>query len=110
VAPESGRTYGGEVFASKAEMIRYMELLAMEGRGEIGELRRQPSFEIIAAGRRNRARRYTADFSYKEGGSIVIEEVKGVFTAEYKLRRDLFLQRYPELRFRETRDGVAKEF
>ncbi|MDR0638560.1 MAG: hypothetical protein LBG27_06640 [Spirochaetaceae bacterium] len=36
-APIAERTYGGEVFASKSEMERCIEFLALERRGEISE-------------------------------------------------------------------------
>jgi hypothetical protein len=112
VAPKESRTADGITFASRAEMVRYLELRLMESRGEIMELECQPRFPIIPKGARNRAHVYTADFQYLSGrgGRTVVEEVKGVMSQDYILRRDLFLQRYPNIIFREVRNGKTKEF
>jgi hypothetical protein len=109
VASKDARTYDGIVFVSKAEMSRYSELKLLERCGYIEALARQPQYQIIPKGARNRGHIYTADFWYVEHGHEVVEEVKGVYTADYTLRRDLFLLQYPEIVFREIHNGKVKE-
>ena len=43
-----------------------------------------------------------ADFRYEENGKLVVEDVKGVRTREYILKRKMFKYRYPEIEFRES--------
>ena len=63
--------------------------------GEISDLRRQVAYELVPSVRfadANRAKpaiRYVADFVYVEKGAEVIEDVKGVLTPEFKLKRHL---------------------
>ena len=42
---------------------------------------------------------YIADFEYiNETGETIVEDVKGVETAVFRLKRNLFLRLYPHLR------------
>jgi hypothetical protein len=84
----------GFTFASKREAARYVELKALQGAGHIRDLSLQPEFEIIPAcviaGKKCRAIKYIADFSYVDHlGERVIEDVKGMKTREYQLKRRL---------------------
>jgi hypothetical protein len=103
-------TIGGITFDSVMEANRYRELAALEKAGIIRELRRQVRFEILPKTSRNRARYYTADFVYLEGSTLVVEDVKGVLTRDYKLRRDILLSSpafNENMIFREyTRKGI----
>lgn len=68
-------------FASRKEARRYDELMGMLRAGIISDLRLQPQFTlqesyITETGERIRAIRYTADFLYKFGGKLVVEDVK----------------------------------
>lgn len=69
-------------FDSGAEAGRWHQLLMLQDRGEISGLRRQVSFDLLAAreldGRTVPAKvvRYVADFVYERGGERVIEDVK----------------------------------
>ena len=59
--------------------------MAMLRAGIISDLRLQPQFTlqesyITETGERIRAVRYTADFSYKFGGKLVVEDVKSTST------------------------------
>lgn len=96
----------GITFDSKKEAGRYQELLLLEQAGEIRGLKLQPEFTLQEAfttpqGERVRAVKYRADFSYsrpiKEGADTrweqVVEDVKGVRTKEYQLKRKLLLAR-----------------
>lgn len=88
----------GIVFDSKREADRYIVLKSMEEDGTIEDLRRQVRYELVPAfdvdGRHYRPVYYVADFVYREGGHEVIEDVKGMMTDIYKLKRKLFARRY----------------
>ncbi|MCK5614784.1 DUF1064 domain-containing protein [Candidatus Pacearchaeota archaeon] len=84
----------GITFASKAEAKRYGELKQLEDQGEIGFLELQPKFECIINGKR--ICNYFADFRYADPRRIethttvtVIEDVKGVKTPVYRLKKKL---------------------
>ena len=97
-------TIDGITFDSKREAARYRQLKALEQAGEIADLELQPRFVLLdtftdSHGKRHQAITYVADFQYTEGGRIVVEDAKGVETAVFKIKRKLFLSRYPhELR------------
>lgn len=70
-------------FASEREAERYQVLMIRLGAGEIEKLKLQPEFTITESyqlpdGRRVKAQRYRADFSYvvKNTGEYVVEDVK----------------------------------
>lgn len=91
---------GQNVFDSKAEARRFVALSTAHVTEELIELELQPTFNIPAAV-------YRADFAYKiydhEDKQIkVVEDVKGVRTAEYNLKRKLFLITYPDILFIEV--------
>jgi hypothetical protein len=84
----------GEKFDSKAELKRFLELWALLEAGEIIELQRQPKFILVKKieldGRTKPAIRYVADFEYlTKSGQRIIEDVKGVITPIYRLKRHL---------------------
>lgn len=95
-------------FDSKKEMQRFVELRYMEQAGLIFDLKRQVKFVLIPAqrepdeiGKRGGVKRgkviekevsYIADFTYTdEGGRFVVEDVKGVRTPEYVIKRKMML-------------------
>ena len=91
----------GIVFDSKKEAKRYSELKFLEQSGEIvfPEEWRQVRFEIIPAfthnGKKYRASYYVADFVYyTKDGEMVVEDVKGVKTALYNLKKKLVLWKH----------------
>lgn len=64
-------TFDGEVFDSKKEASRFIELRLLERAGKIQELRRQVEFELIPSQKLNgktieRKCSYRADFVYLE--------------------------------------------
>ncbi len=91
-------------FDSKAELRRYEQLRMLQLSGAITDLTVHPRYELLPArtidGKRERAVRYEGDFSYTEGGRIVCEDVKGYETAVFRLKRRLFLDRYPDIELR----------
>ena len=84
----------GMKFASTGEARRYLDLLTMQKAGEISDLRTQVEFELIPSfecqGKRYRAMKYIADFTYYKDGRMRVEDFKGMRTPEYMLKRKLF--------------------
>lgn len=88
------REYNGIAFDSVAEMNRYIVLSDMEKNGEIKDLRMQVPFELVPGftiyGHKQRAIKYVADFVYYDKtGTRHVEDVKGVETKEYIIKRKL---------------------
>lgn len=80
-------------FPSKKEGKRYGELKLLERAGLITDLRLQVPFELVPAQkgglRKELPIAYIADFVYMENGKQVIEDVKGVRTRDYIIKRKL---------------------
>lgn len=89
------------VFDSIAESRRYKELALLEKAGEIENLQLQPKFLLQESFKKNgktyRKIEYIADFMYEEKGKVIIEDVKGMETKEFKIKRKLFEYKYPDL-------------
>ena len=93
----------GFVFDSKAEAARYGELRTLERCGALDGLQVHPRFMLLeafddATGEHHRPVFYEGDFAYTDNGQHIVEDVKGVETDVFKLKRKLFLARYPEYR------------
>ena len=100
------RTLDG-TFDSKREMRRYQELRWLEEVGHISDLRRQVKYVLVPAqrepdqtgprGGRIRGKliekevAYYADFVYTRNGKTYVEDVKGVRTDAYIIKRKLML-------------------
>ena len=113
-------TVDGMTFDSKKEYNRWCELCLLQRAGKITNLERQVKFELIPAQKRtvltgDRYKRndfargiragdpktkevcleqscdYIADFVYREDGRKVVEDTKGVRTADYIIKRKLML-------------------
>lgn len=88
-------TMDGMTFDSKKEYYRYCDLKLLERAGEIKDLQRQVKFELIPKQEGERAVNYIADFVYIDRkGKKVVEDTKGIRTAEYIIKRKLMLWRY----------------
>ncbi|SHN42254.1 DUF1064 domain-containing protein [Chitinophaga sp. CF418] len=75
-------------FASTKEGMRYTVLRLMQRCGEITDLKLQPSFALVVDG--YKIATYRADFSYYDmGGNYIVEDVKGVRTPVYRLKKKL---------------------
>lgn len=99
----------GEIFDSKREAARYIELQYLQRAGKISGLQRQKKFVLIPAqyepestgprGGRIKGKllerevAYYADFVYfdEEEKDFVIEDTKGVRTKDYIIKRKLLL-------------------
>lgn len=77
----------GRVFDSKKEAARYLALRGMAAAGLIQNLELQAVYRLEVEGKL--ICKYRADFRYKEGGAVVVEDVKGVRTEAYRLKRKL---------------------
>jgi hypothetical protein len=101
------RTYcaNGHWHPSKAEAKRCDELHILEKAGEITHLTFQPKFPVHING--IKVFTYIADFSYfplkPEKGGRIIEDVKGVLTAIYKLKKKAVEAYYPGVKIVEVR-------
>lgn len=101
---------GGMKFDSKKEAMRWVELNHLQDAGEITNLRRQVKFTLIPAQREGetitargiqrpgkvieRECFYVADFVYEQDGKTVVEDVKGMKTDAYILKRKMLLHFY----------------
>ena len=106
--------YCGEVFDSKREYYRYMDLKLLESCGAIKDLKRQVVYELIPVQREKstkvykkgrkkgqptpgkiieKAVTYIADFVYTDSttGKEVVEDAKGMRTRDYIIKRKLML-------------------
>lgn len=102
--------FNGIWFDSAREADRYSELLLLQKAGKISDLRLQVKYVLIPAqyevyerygknGKRLKDGKrciekecaYIADFVYKEDGKDVVEDVKGVRTKEYLIKRKLMM-------------------
>jgi len=113
VAPAAARTCDGIRFDSKAEMHRYQELLMLQRVGQIQNLELQPEYQLIdpfvsASGVKFRGVRYRGDFRYLEHGRTVLEAVNGARPEVYRIKRHLFIRRYPDVVFREITKARGK--
>ena len=97
----------GIPFDSKKEARRYQELKLLAKGGLIKNLELQPKFEVLPAYRRNGKKieeiSYIADFKFidTQRGITVVEDVKGFKTEVYKLKKKMFLYKYPQYEFKE---------
>lgn len=92
-------------FDSKAEAMRYKQLKILQQGNFITDLKLQPKFELQAKytnnkGEHVRAITYKADFTYFQDGKCVVEDVKGVETKEFKIKKKLFENKYRDIDFR----------
>ena len=98
----------GYVFDSQREANRYSELRVLERAGEIGALEVHPRYILQEAfddawGTHYRPIHYVGDFVYWENGDHIVEDVKGVETQVFKIKRKLFAKRYPNYKLIVTR-------
>jgi len=80
-------TVDGIKFDSKAEARRYSELKLLLKVKTIADLELQPRYDFVVNG--VKIGFYKADFRYKIGNRIIIEDVKGVKTPVYNLKKKL---------------------
>lgn len=99
--------YNGTIYDSKKEANRARELSLLQRIGHIHNLERQKRFELqptsTIRGTTIRAITYVADFYYYDElqKTWVAEDVKGFRTEVYKIKKKLFLVKYPDILFKE---------
>lgn len=98
------------VFDSRHEAAVYQSLKLRQCSGDITNLSMQVPFTlqdafVDSSGKRHRAIVYVADFCHYEGQQRVVTDAKGIETGIFKIKRKLFLKRYPDVRF----DVVKRE-
>jgi hypothetical protein len=85
----------GIYFDSQAEMERYGELRILKLAKIIKDFRIHPRYLI------SKKRSYEADFEVEyPDGHKEVEDVKGFETKAFKLKADLFREKYPDLIFK----------
>ena len=102
-----------ETFDSQKEYTRCIELRLLERAGKISGLKLQVPLVIQesfvdAAGKKQKAVVYRADFMYEEGGRVIVEDVKGVdkrtgkpvCTEAFKLKWKFLKKKYGDYVFR----------
>ena len=87
--------YDGIVFDSKLEGARYKILKTMQDRGEISELEVQVPYECVVEGKK--ICKYFADFRYRCGDDVMVEDTKGIITQVFRLKKKLVEALYPGL-------------
>lgn len=83
----------GHKFDSKAEGKHYLLLLSYQRAGRITDLKLQPVFPYYGKSKKPLFK-YIADFSYLFEGKTVIEDVKGVRTPVFNLKKKLIEDQY----------------
>lgn len=90
--------YKGMLFDSKKELSQYLILEDMQNKGQIKNLKRQIPFVLVPSfnlgKKRYREMKYIADFVYEENGKQIVEDVKGIRTDVYKLKKKLMAYIY----------------
>ncbi len=96
-APKANRTdVDGTVFDSASELRRWTELSILNVTGCISGLERQVPFPLILPDGTpvktptGRTMIFTADFRYTENGNVIIEDYKGIWSPDAKLRIAIF--------------------
>jgi hypothetical protein len=90
----------GIIFDSKLEAERWAELRMLENAGRITNLKRQVRFhlldKLVHEGETHRKKAYVADFTYEDPDHDrpVVEDVKGVATPMYRMKKHMFLLKY----------------
>ena len=92
-------------FASKKEAWKYSELKLLKMAGEIKEFTLQPKFILEEAfkdntGKKHQAITYIADFKVTlNDDRVQVIDTKGMRTEVYKIKKKLFLKKYPQYEF-----------
>jgi len=77
----------GIKFDSIRESVRYLDLKILERAGEIRNLELQPRYDFVLNGVKMGF--YKADFRYIDNGVLIIEDVKGMKTPVYNLKKKM---------------------
>jgi len=83
----------GHIHDSKMEAARCDDLHVLQARGDIAGLEQQPVFRVEIGGKL--MCRYVADFAWKVADVRVIEDVKGMVTPMFNLKKKLVEATHP---------------
>ena len=100
-------TIGNTTYDSKKEFKRAEYLEWLQKIKQISNLQKQVKFVLQEPyvnnkGEKIRAITYIADFVYTQDGKKIVEDVKGVKTKEYLLKKKIFQYKYPQYYFIES--------
>lgn len=88
----------GIKYDSKKESRRGNELKLLEKSGIIKDLKMQVKFELQPSykfkGKTIRSINYIADFTYIQNGELIVEDVKGIQTDSFKIKKKIFEYKY----------------
>ena len=84
---------GGHTHDSKKEAARCDDLRALEDLGHIADLEHQPEFVVEING--VVICKYRADFAWWQSNARIVEDVKGVRTAVFNLKKKLVEATHP---------------
>lgn len=90
----------GRKFQSKREARRYLALKDQLVKGEIEQLRLQRTFYFVINGAKICG--YRLDFTYRENGNYIAEDVKGCPTPDNIIKQNLFRAIYRDWELRIT--------
>lgn len=98
----------GIQFDSAAEAARYAALVILERVGEIEELNRQVVVQLSGG------ITWRMDFTYREHGTLILEDVKGCQTQTYKVKKKILLHDIASgaivAVYRETSNGTSTDY
>lgn len=112
----SKKKVDGIMFYSMAEAEYYKELKQEKAQGSIIDFELQPEFDVLDgfvtySGKAYQPIRYRADFKVIVSNlRTEVIDVKGFETPDYKLKRKMFLKKFPEFYFVEIRKGKRIEY
>lgn len=79
-------------YDSKREYLRHKQLLLKEKAGEIQNLRFHDKKDTIIL-QKTPLIKYEPDFCYEENGKLIIEDLKGYQTKEFKLKKKMIISK-----------------
>lgn len=97
----------GTKWDSQSELVRYEQLLKMQERGEISDLKfhsKEICFLLLEKcvykdfskkEKKQQPITYTPDFVYRIGNQLIAEDVKGMITDSFRIKAKIFRFRYP---------------
>lgn len=94
-------------YDSKKEADRAFQLQCLEKAGMISDLQEQVTFVLQDGYYNNKGEKiqpitYVADFTYTRKDESIVEDVKGLKTQVYRIKKKLFEKRYTGRTFLET--------
>ena len=88
--------FNGQIFDSKLEYYRWLDLKLLEKARQIKDLKRQVKYVLIEKSKYGREISYIADFTYIENEKLIVEDTKSKATKTpvYRLKKRLMAEKY----------------